>query len=289
MEIFDQASYEPVTATQKALEAVDFGSQAFVRPINLFYLQKNKRSRIIAEEDGTFSILDTDLKFTKQKLRELLHEHPERFSPNVVMRPIYQELILPNLAYIGGGGEISYWLERKTQFELFGINFPMLIRRNSALWINHYQAKKIRKLGLSIQDTFTETEELIKTYVRRNSENDLDLENELGQLETVFESYGQKANQVDPTLKPRALAIGAKYKKQIEKLAKRLMREEKRKHEAAIYNIRQIKHELFPNDGLQERKANFLNFYAQEGQYFFDSLKEHLHPLEHGMVVFEED
>jgi len=68
--------------------------------------------------------------------------HPEYFSPNVVMRPIYQEVVMPNLAYIGGGGELAYWLERKSQFAHFGVFYPMLIRRNSVMWLDKGTTKK---------------------------------------------------------------------------------------------------------------------------------------------------
>ena len=111
------------------------------------YLRDQIRNRIIQENDQ-YKVLDTDYVFTEKEILDELKTHPERFSPNVVLRPLYQELVLPNLAYIGGGGEIAYWLERKEQFEHFGINFPMLIRRNSVLWIDKNSQNKIS--GISI-------------------------------------------------------------------------------------------------------------------------------------------
>jgi len=285
-ELFEQVSSPLIQATQEKLESIGFSEQAHAREINLFYLLPNQRARIIQEEDGSFRVLNTELQFTKEELKKELNQHPERFSPNVVMRPLYQELILPNLAYIGGGGELAYWLERRSQFEHFGLNYPMLIRRNSAVWIPHKMAKKIRKLDLEIEELFEETESLIKKFVRRQSENQLDLAPEIDELNMLIERYAQKARKVDPTLDPRARAIGQKYQNQLEKLQKRLMRAEKKKFEEEITHIRKIKEALFPNRGLQERKHNFMNFYLQDGPFFFKMLKEHLHPLEDGMVVF---
>ncbi len=288
-ELFDQISSLLIHETQEKLESIGFSQQAHAREINLFYLQPNSRSRIVQEEDGTFRILNTELYFTKEELRRELYEYPERFSPNVVMRPLYQEVVLPNLAYIGGGGEIAYWLERKTQFEYFGVNFPMLVRRNSAVWIDQQSTKKIEKLGLSVEELFEETESLIKKFVRRHSENQLDLSPEMTELARLIDQYAEKAHKVDPTLDPRARAIGQKYHNQLEKLQKRLMRAEKKKFEKEITTLRWIKDALFPKNGLQERKHNFLNFYAETGPFFFETLKEHLHPLEEGMVVFWDD
>ncbi len=285
-EIFEQVSSPLIQATQEQLEAIGFSEQAHARDINIFYLTENDRSRIVLEEDGTYRILNHDIQFTADSLKEELYHHPERFSPNVVMRPLYEEVIFPNLAYIGGGGELAYWLERQSQFEYFGVNFPMLIRRNSAVWVNHKQVKKMDKLGLEIHELFEETESLIKRFVRRQSENSLDLESEMEELALLIERYALKAKKVDPTLDPRARAIGQKYHNQLEKLQKRLMRAEKKKFEEEIALIRWLKDDLFPNNGLQERKHNFLNFYLQDGPFFFKTLKEHLDPLEEGMLIF---
>ncbi len=288
-EIFDQVSSPLVQATQQKLEKVGFSQQAYARDINLFYLLPNDRSRIVLEEDGSYRVLDSDLQFTKESLREELHQYPERFSPNVVMRPVFQELILPNLAYIGGGGELAYWLERKTQFEHFGLNFPMLIRRNSAVWITKKLVKKINKLGLDLLEIFEEPESLIKKYVSRQSQNELNLDAEISHLATLIDGYAKKANKVDPTLDPKARAIGKKYQNQLVDLQKRLMRAEKKKFAEQIEDIRYIKKELFPKNGLQERKHNFMNFYLKDGPFFFQTLKDHLDPLVEGMVVFIDD
>ena len=123
------------------------------------------RERIEWQEDS-FRVVNTELIFTREEMRRELHTHPDRFSPNVVLRPLYQELILPNLAYVGGGGEIAYWLERKTQFEHFRINFPMLVRRHSVLWVDKSSARKLEKLKLDIRDFLhKDLETIIKDYL----------------------------------------------------------------------------------------------------------------------------
>ncbi|MEM9991340.1 MAG: bacillithiol biosynthesis cysteine-adding enzyme BshC, partial [Bacteroidota bacterium] len=129
-EIFEQPSESLVLETQAKLEEVGFSAQAMPRPINFFYLRDQIRERIV--QDGrNFKVLNTEVVFSPEQMQAEIANYPERFSPNVVMRPIYQEVIFPNLAYVGGGGELAYWLERKSQFAHFGVPFPMLIRRNS--------------------------------------------------------------------------------------------------------------------------------------------------------------
>jgi bacillithiol synthase len=284
-ELFDRPSQKLVTATQNELNKVGFASQAFVRPINLFYLQEGRRDRIEVKEDGSFQILNTRIVFTEEEMRKEILDYPERFSPNVVLRPIYQELILPNLAYVGGGGEIAYWLERKTQFEYFGVNFPVLIRRNSVLIIDQNTKSRIDKLGFHILDLFKEADLLAREYIDRNSKIELNLSQEIGELAILFDRIAQKVVLADKSLEKTALAEKVKNLKSAEFLEERMIKAEKQKHEISIQQIQKLKLKLFPENGLQERYDNFLGYYSESGDSFFDMLKSNLNPFEEGFVV----
>jgi len=203
------------------------------------------------------------------------------------MRPIYQEVILPNLAYIGGGGELAYWQERQTQFAHFGVNFPMLVRRNSALWIDKGNAKKLNKIGFDLKDIFGDTEELVKTYVKENTENELSLKQEKMGVQQLFEGVVTKAVEIDPGLKKTVLSEQAKLLNSISALEAKLMRAEKNRHEITINQIRSLKERLFPS-GLQERHDNFMAFYLKQGDAYFDALKANLNPLDKRFLVFLE-
>ncbi len=287
-ELLHQMSQPIIEKAQKSLEAAGFGGQAHAREINLFYLRDQIRNRIVLE-DGMYKVIDTEFVFSEKEMLDELHTHPERFSPNVVLRPLYQELVLPNLAYIGGGGEIAYWLERMEQFEHFGINFPMLIRRNSVMWIDRTTRKKMNKLGLNSESIFGDTDQLIRNYVEENADAQLTLEEEKRLHEKVFENILRKTEQVDPSLKKAILAEQTRQQKSLDQLENRLHRAEKQKHDTAINQIRKIKDKLFPNNGLQERTDNFLPFYLKYGPEYFDILKAELDPLAEGFVVFTED
>lgn len=286
-EIVEQPSKTLVEATTLQLEAAGFSGQAYAREINFFYLDDQIRERIIFE-DGYYQVINTDIRFSETEMLEEIEKHPECFSPNVVMRPLYQECVLPNLAYIGGGGELAYWLERKEQFEHFGLNFPMLIRRNSVLWIDKSSAKKMEKLNFTIKDLLEDTDALIKSYVKENTEKELSLKEEKKRLEEIYEEVKQKAFAIDQTLVKTVLAEGAKQLKSLEVLESKLMRAEKQRHEIAINQIRSLKDKLFPNNGLQERTDNFIPYYLKHGKDFFAILKEHLNPLEQGFIIIEE-
>ncbi len=283
-DIFEKQSHDIVNSAIVELEKVGYASQATPREINFFYLDKQIRERIV-EENGYFHVINTDIQFSRQEMESEIEAHPEKFSPNVIMRPIYQETILPNLAYIGGGGEIAYWLERKKQFEHFGLNFPMLIRRNSALWVDSTSIKRMQKLGLNLADFFQEAEELIKLYVDKNAEGEIKLDSEKELLLKVFESVAEKTETVDPTLVKTSWAEHARAVKSLENLETRLVRAEKQKHDNAIQQIRTLKEKLFPGNGLQERYDNFLPFYLKHGRSFFEVLLTNLDPLEKQFTV----
>lgn len=283
-EIFEQVSQPLVEATQAELESLGYSGQAHARNINFFYLTPGRRDRLVLE-NGKYRVLDTELSFTEVELRTEIREHPERFSPNVVMRPIFQELIFPNLAYMGGGGELAYWLERKSQFEAFGLNYPMLIRRNSVLWIDGASAKKLDKLELDYRQLFREADLIIRDYVEASSDNELSLADELQALESVFARIAAKAHDIDPTLEKAVLSEGAKQAKTVENLEGRLRRTEKQRFDTAMNQIRKLRDKLFPDGSLQERKDNFLNIYLQEGEEMFTTLIDALDPLEPGMVI----
>ena len=115
-ELLDKASFSIINKTTEQLEVIGYNKQVQPREINLFYIIKGIRERII-EEEGSFKINNTDIFFNKKELLNELEEFPERFSPNALLRPLYQEVVLPNLCYVGGGGELAYWFQLKYYFK----------------------------------------------------------------------------------------------------------------------------------------------------------------------------
>lgn len=289
-ELLHQPSKALIEAEQTKIEAAGFKGQAFAREINFFYMVKGSRERIVFE-DGKYQVLNRDLSFSKEEMLAELEAHPERFSPNVVMRPIYQEVIFPNLCYIGGGGELAYWRERMTQFEHFQVNFPMLMRRNSVKWIDKGNQKKLDKLGLSVQQIFGETEALIKEYVRENTTEELSLKEEKANIQAAFDSILAKAINIEKNLERPVIGEMTKIMKSVDKLEAKLISTEKKKYDTAIKQIRTLKDKLFPKNGLglQERHDNFLQFYLRYGDDFIKTLVEHQDALNKDFLVLVEE
>jgi len=276
-ELTQQTSHKKVIETAEKLK--DYTIQVNPREINLFYMEDDLRERIILE-NGIYKVNNTKIEFSETEILELAENHPEKFSPNVIMRPLYQEVILPNLCYIGGGGEIGYWLELKSFFDAVNVTFPVLLLRNSVLLATEKQIKKADKLGLSWSDLFSKQKDLVNTKTEQFSEFPIDFTPQKGQLRKQFEALFEIANQTDKSFLGAVKAQEAKQIKGLENLEKRLLKAQKRKYSETIERITDLQNELFPNKSLQERQANFSEFYLENGNDFIDTLIATLKPLD---------
>ena len=277
-ELVEQTSFHKVNEILPKLEA--YNIQVNPREINLFYIQNELRERIIFE-NGNYTINNTTLKFSEKELLIELENNPENFSPNVILRPLYQEIILPNLCYIGGGGEIAYWLELKSNFEANNITFPMLLVRNSVLLVTEKQALKLDKLELSWNEIFMSQKSLSDKKTKEFSAFTIDFSEQKAILQKQFEALHQIALQTDKSFTG---AVKAQEKKQIqglENLEKRLLKAERKNHASKLERIFEIQNELFPNKSLQERTQNFSTFAAEVDDFdsFILKIQFKLNPL----------
>lgn len=270
-EVLKQYSAPYVREAQEELHDAGFSEQAYVRDINFFYLNEEGRNRI-EFENNKFLIVDTDIEFSVPEMVDEIHKHPERFSPNVVMRPIYQEFILPNLAYIGGGGELAYWMERKRQFEAFDLNFPMLIRRNSLIIMDKRAVKDLEYYDLTIEELFTDIEELVKDYTRENSNGNVSLSEQKKNMNQLFKDIADQAYSVDKSLRGFVNSQEASVMKMLGHIEGKMMKAEKDRLAVELNKLRNLKERVFPGNGLQERQDNFLSWVIRYGDEFWDAL-----------------
>jgi uncharacterized protein YllA (UPF0747 family) len=226
------------------------------------------------------------LSFTKKELLEELQTYPERFSPNVVARPLYQEVILPNLCYIGGGGELAYWLQLKASFQAMEVPFPILLLRNSVLIITEKQDEKLDKLNISHEDIFLKRHSLINKKIREVSNIDIDFSPQKKFLEEQFKGMYDLAEQTDKSFLGAVKAQEVKQKKGLDKLEKRLLKAQKRKLEDHVVRLTDIQNQLFPGQSLQERQLNFSELYLEYGEELIPMLLKHLNPLDLNFTIF---
>ncbi len=286
-ELEEQFSEKAVALSMAAFPH-EYKVQASGRAINLFYLKDDKRERIEAEKNG-FAIANTDIKFTKENLMLELHQHAERFSPNVILRPVFQEMILPNVAFIGGGGEIAYWLELKNVFDAVGAFFPPLILRNSFTIMSKKVGEKIQSLGLQLEDTFKPEKQLIEEMVKKESEFTLDLKNEKEAFKTVYENIKTAVGNIDSTLNCHVHALRTQALNKLEILEKKMLKAEKKKFEAQQRQIQKLKTALYPNNNLQERVDNVLEYISLYGNEFIQTLYKNSIGLGNKFTILTEE
>ncbi|MDA8686025.1 bacillithiol biosynthesis cysteine-adding enzyme BshC [Robiginitalea sp.] len=279
-DVFKNLAFSKVTSSIEAIQKVYPGYSAQVNPreINLFYLDQGVRSRLV-HESGVFRVLDTQLQFSVKELETLMDAHPERFSPNVITRPLYQEVILPNLCYVGGAGEIAYWLELKSYFEGSGVPFPILLLRNSAVLRSQKQRTKAEGLGVGIRELFLEQNLLVNKKIREISNIDINLDPQRNQLKSQFQHLYTLAAETDASFLGAVQAQEKKQLKGLDNLEQRLLLAQKRKLKDQVARLIALHNDLFPGGSLQERKCNFAEFYLETGPLWIEQLGECFDPL----------
>ena len=284
-ELKEEFSHKVVAETVAALPA-EYKVQASGRALNLFYLTDDDRLRI-EKVNGQWSMVNSVKKFDAEEIKNELLDHPERFSPNVILRPVFQEMILPNIVFIGGGGEIGYWLELKKVFEAVNVPFPVMVLRNSFMLISKEQAVILQKLKLNSDDLFKTATELVNEIVKRDSKVQLKLENEKQQLIDLYEKIKQLSGNVDITLTGHSDNLSNQAIKKINALEKKMLKAEKIKFEAQQRQLNKLKEQLFPHNGLQERIENIMPFYAKWGKKIIKLIYENSKGLvqEFGIIL----
>lgn len=282
-ELFEQRAFPLITKTNEELKSAGYKTQIHPREINLFYIEKGIRERIEKVGDDSWAVTNTQLTFTGEKLNALLQSNPGRFSPNVVMRPLYQETILPNIAYVGGPGELAYWMQLKSYFNHLGVSFPALVLRDSALLITPKNKSKLDKLQLNEEQIFQARESVIRSVV---GEVPIDFEEEKKRISESFRPLIANIKTIDPTLEASAAAEMQKAMNGLEQLEKKAFRAIKQKEETRISQVEKLWSEFFPDETPQERHDNFFRFATQTDVDLIAAFIDHFDPLKNEMKVF---
>lgn len=284
-DLIQHTPFNKSTESSEKLSALGYKSQIYPREINLFYLIKGLRERIEKTENG-YAVLNTDLRFSESEIRELVENHPERFSPNVVLRPLYQEMILPNLAYLGGPAEVIYWLQLKGIFEQFEVPFPVLLPRNFALLLDKKIQKKIEQIGWSLTDIFRDFETWKRQFVLAESSMDIKLEKEKETVASIFDQTGEEAADLEPSLKNAFEAGKVRSLKILEQMSVKLRKAEETRLKVHLERGAVIKDYTLPGGSPQERVVNMMQFYLDNPE-LIEELLDCFDPLDFRMMVLE--
>lgn len=243
-ELREQFSYQALLDTNRRLAELGYPIGVGGRNINLFSLDQHGRTRIEAATPELLAKAQTA---------------PWAFSPNVVLRPLYQEMILPNLAYCGGWGEIGYWLQLRGVFEAAGVNFPLLLPRMGATLFRPEAMEAWQKLGFAPADVQLSSQELYNRYLPNlwDAAPYEALERELfGNIQQI----GGYLSEISATLPNSLRALEVKNRRYLENLRKKVQRVVRSNNPAPFAEIDRLKHAIQPDGAVQERVLSLAAF-----------------------------
>lgn len=277
-----QANMLCETQTKK-LENLGYKSQVFPREINFFYMKDGLRERI--EKIGPiYKVLNSDISFSEEDMEEEINSYPERFSPNVVLRPLYQEMILPNIAYLGGPAEVAYWLQLKSVFDQYQVPLPAIMPRNFAFVMNKYGQRKASKLELSDKELFEDLLTWKKRFVKENAETDISLTEEKELLGKLFSDAANKVVHLEKSLGNAFAAAEVRAQKILDQMADKVRKAEEKRLSTTIRQREELQEYMYPGGSPQERVENFMKFYLEDRD-FVEKLFDLFDPLDFDYMI----
>jgi bacillithiol synthase len=282
-EIFEKSSIAYIESTNQVLELNEYKPQVYAREINFFYTGKGYRERIIQKEDQ-YALADHTMVWTKEEMADELTLNPQFFSPNVVTRPMYQEFILPNIAYVGGPAEIAYWLQYQTNFKAHHIFYPTLILRDCFLILPEKKIRKVKDLGISLESFFKNVDDLINEYIKEHHSDEMKTDTIAGKLMAIYRTLLDKVISIDASMEGMVKAAQQKTINDLEKIQQKMNKALKVKNEIQVNAIRNLHAAIFPNGILQERINNFFDHTTSTHQ-FVEEIISFSNPLDHRLKV----
>ncbi|MCH8326115.1 MAG: bacillithiol biosynthesis cysteine-adding enzyme BshC [Bacteroidetes bacterium] len=267
---------EQIIKVSATLEEL-YQAQIKVKPVNLFYSDDSGRFLIEPTDEG-FRLKGKHVKFTLDELIDLIETEPQNFSPNVLLRPICQDYILPTAFYVGGPSEIAYFAQLLPMYNIFNIEEPIIFPRSSATLLEKGIQKSIDKFNLNLKDVFVKNNQLEEKIITSISNDNTDelFKKVKDEFEITFDKLKEKLFQLDKTLGDASSKTQQKIFRYLEELKSKAENAVKRKHETSIRQINKISSSLYPNSDLQERSLNFIYFENKYGSDILNKIYDEL-------------
>ncbi|MFM7814656.1 MAG: bacillithiol biosynthesis BshC, partial [Flavobacteriales bacterium] len=236
-----------------------------VRDINLFYFHEHGRYRIQRNDSG-FELVGSDVRWTHQEASDLCIHYPERFSPNVVMRPIYQETILPNVAYVGGPAEVAYWLQLMPAFQAFGMEAPSVFLRNHLTLVDENTDQRCTKIQVSPEEAVSNRDEIIRRWINIDL---APMERAKEDIQQVMMRLRAELSEFDVNLGAAADAEMHRIESGLVQLEKKWAKSMRMKEETSIKQLDTIRERLIPGGSPHERHDAMALWWARGGDELF--------------------
>lgn len=259
LDVMSSKFFQPVLDSSKFLQDAGYKTQVSAREVNFFYINQGVRERIDKTSEG-FILQLSGRKFSPQEMNELLQKEIENFSPNVIMRPLFQEFILPNIAYVGGPAEVNYWLQLKQAFERAKVFFPTVLLRYSAVIFKQKWLDKMELLGLKPEDLLKEKDLLVANWLLSRNVDELDVSIIIADLQRIYNNLLLKTNDIDKTLAGTIESEKVKSISGIENIRQKMLKAIKTKESQALLAVNKLFDNIHPEGNFQERRINILEF-----------------------------
>lgn len=242
--------------------------------LNLFYFEPARLA--LTQRNEHIESTDGSRRFERQELLALLESHPERFTPNVVLRPVIQDSLFPTVAYVAGPAEIAYFAQLRGVYELYDLPMPIIYPRASMTLIEPGIDRILDKFQLQVRDFWAPVEPLISRFARERLPESL-----LRTLQTYRNEWPQavralkpQIRQVDPTVEAMADSTAGRVAHALEQLEKKIVQAGRRQHDIIAQQLRKASASLYPEGNLQERVLNPTSFLVKYGPIFIERLYE---------------
>jgi bacillithiol biosynthesis cysteine-adding enzyme BshC len=261
-----------------------YHGQVKPRALNFFYLEGGERYPLVEKEgleDGqerAFFLQPTKRVLTQSDLLSKVAIEPERFSPNVVLRPLYQDMLLPTVAYVAGPGEIAYFAQFKSAYQWAGIPMPVIEPRLSATIVEDRFQKLLEKQGLNIEDILSGGREKVQSFLDGLSDAELapKFEAAMHSTEAAIEGLRENVSRTDATLGDALSTLKGKLSTAIRDFLAKTLAADRKRHANVKGQFEKLLSALMPRDSLQERELSIFYFINKYGFVFWGKLKQQL-------------
>jgi uncharacterized protein YllA (UPF0747 family) len=264
-----------------------YHAQVKVKPVNLFYSTDDGRYSIEPVENE-FRLKRKRISFTQEELLEKVDKEPERFSPNVLLRPICQDFLLPTTFYVGGPSEISYFAQVTQLYEFYKLHTPIIYPRSSATLLESNISKTLEKYNISFNDIFMGVDELKKKVVDSLTENNVDevFSETEKDVELAIDRLQERLYDVDKTIADNSNKYRSKIFNSLNELKNKAEQAQNQKFEVTLRQMERASTMLFPANNLQERVLNYTYFANKYGDRFLKRLYDDLNTdkFEHQVI-----
>ena len=280
--IFKKEVNDFVTHTQRLIQVSAkleevYHAQVKVKPVNLFYHTDDGRYSVEPVED-IFKLRRKRKQFTKDEILSEIDNSPEKFSPNVLLRPICQDYLLPTGFYIAGPSEIAYFAQITPLYDFYNIVTPVVYPRYSITIVEKNIGAALDKYDLTLNDIFLGLDELKEKVIAGLSENDIEktFEESLHEVDLTFDKLKENLFAIDKTLVDASSRYRERVISSINELKSKAVKAQETKYETTVRQLTRMSNLIYPLENLQEREINFTYFYNKYGKNLISKIYEEI-------------